>query len=332
MIYTHSLVLSSGQLVTFGQFIFVALEGLRHHVEFVPYPRLKPTVVPLSRWILLVAIFFLVSVLNNLALAYRISMPLHIIFRSGGLFANMVLGAIILKKRYPMGQIMGVGLVTLGVVWATLDNAAPSSAENSDDGDFLIGITLLVVAMVLSACMGLLQEVTYKKYGKQWREGLFYTHFFALPFFLLFWNDMAEQVAIYNASPAAPLATVFEQVPVLGTAINNLLPRFIHSTLDTIHVPKLWAFLALNILTQFVCISGVNRMTAIASSLTLNLVLNLRKFTSLLISIFYFENDFGFGAKVGTGLVIVGTAVYTRGGIRSTVPPKVKAKGKSNSD
>ena len=23
--------------------------------------------------------------------------------------------------------------------------------------------------------MGLMQEVTYKKYGKQWREGLFYT-------------------------------------------------------------------------------------------------------------------------------------------------------------
>lgn len=29
--------------------------------------------------------------------------------------------------------------------------------------------------MVLSAGMGLYQEVTYKKYGKQWREGLFYT-------------------------------------------------------------------------------------------------------------------------------------------------------------
>lgn len=75
-------------------------------------------------------------------------------------------------------------------------------------------------------------------------------HFFALPFFLLFWNDMAEQVAIYNASPAAPLAIVFEQVPVLGTAINSLLPRFIQSTLNTIYVPKLWAFLALNIMTQ----------------------------------------------------------------------------------
>lgn len=41
--------------------------------------------------------------------------------------------------------------------------------------EFMIGITLLVIAMVLSAGLGLLQEVTYRKYGKQWREGLFYT-------------------------------------------------------------------------------------------------------------------------------------------------------------
>lgn len=32
-----------------------------------------------------------------------------------------------------------------------------------------------MIAMVLSAGMGLFQEVTYKKYGKQWKEGLFYT-------------------------------------------------------------------------------------------------------------------------------------------------------------
>lgn len=39
----------------------------------------------------------------------------------------------------------------------------------------MTGIAILVVAMILSALMGLLQELTYKKYGKQWREGLFYT-------------------------------------------------------------------------------------------------------------------------------------------------------------
>ncbi|KAI9495005.1 UAA transporter [Zychaea mexicana] len=314
------------QLVTFGQFAFVALEGLRHHLEWSRYgPRLKPTVVPLSRWLLLVSIFFVVSVLNNLALGYRISMPLHIIFRSGGLFANMVMGAVILGKRYPKGQVIGVGLVTMGVVWATLDNANPSAKggeDQADTGEFLIGITILVIGMILSAGMGLIQEVTYKKYGKQWREGLFYTHFLALPMFVFFYKDLMENVAVYNASPAAPLPVVFKQVPVLGQILSTLLPEPIRSVLDTIVVPKLWAFLALNVLTQYVCIAGVNRMTAAASSLTLNLVLNLRKFTSLLISIFYFDNDFGVGAQMGTGLVILGTIVYTHAGITSSRKPK----------
>ncbi|KAG2226254.1 hypothetical protein INT45_005926 [Circinella minor] len=312
----------SGQLVTFAQFLFVALEGLRNQVEWGSYgPRLKPTKVPLSRWVVLVTLFFIVSVLNNLALGYRISMPLHIIFRSGGLFANMVLGTIILGKRYPTGQVVGVGLVTMGVVWATLDNAnmpVKGAEDQADTGEFLIGITILVIAMILSACMGLLQEVTYKKYGKQWREGLFYTHFLALPFFALFYTDLMESAAVYSASPAAPLPVVFEQVPVLGHILSTLLPGPIRSLLDTIIVPKLWAFLILNMLTQYVCIAGVNRMTAVASSLTLNLILNLRKFTSLLISILYFNNDFGVGAQMGTGLVILGTIVYTHAGILSS--------------
>ena len=69
---------------------------------------------------------------------------------------------------------------------------------------------------------------------------------------------------------------------------------------------------------RYVCIAGVNRMTAAASSLTLNLILNLRKFTSLLVSILYFNNDFGVGAQIGTGLVILGTIVYTHAGILSS--------------
>ncbi|KAG0191928.1 golgi uridine diphosphate-N- acetylglucosamine transporter [Apophysomyces sp. BC1034] len=314
----------SGQLVTFGQFAFVALEGLRHHVEWGRFgPRLKPTVVPLSRWFLLVLLFFVVSVLNNLALGYHISVPLHIIFRSGGLIVNMIMGAVIMGKRYSVGQVSGVLLVTLGVILATLGDASTSNAV-SDEGsasEFFTGISILVVAMILSAGMGLFQEVTYREYGKQWREGLFYTHFLALPFFLIFYKDLVAQVSTYNASPPSPLPVILEQIPMIGHLSTVAMPSQIRTILNDIQVPKLWAFLVFNMLTQYVCIAGVNRMTAVATSLTLNLVLNLRKFTSLLISIVYFENEFGTTAMAGTGLVILGTAVYSSGG-----PQKVKSK------
>ncbi|KAG0738775.1 hypothetical protein G6F57_007064 [Rhizopus arrhizus] len=262
----------SGQLITLGQFIFVAVEGLRHQLTWG---------------------------------------------KSGGLIVNMIMGAIILGKRYSVGQIVGVVLVTAGVIWATLDNASNTTESNSGStADFIIGITLLIIAMVLSAGMGLFQEVTYKKYGKQWREGLFYTHFLALPFFLLFSNNLIGQIHEYNKSPLMPVSKVLEQIPVLGSAA-SLIPTALMSILHTIEIRKLWAYLIMNVVTQYGCIAGVNRMTSVSTSLTLNLVLNLRKFTSLIISIIYFENDFGFGAKMGTVFVFFGTLIYTRAGIRS---------------
>ncbi|CAO3652140.1 unnamed protein product [Mucor hiemalis] len=308
----------SGQLITFGQFAFVALEGLRHHITWGKYgPKLKPTVVPLLNWFFLVTVFFIVSLLNNLALGYNISVPLHIIFRSGGLIVNMILGALILKKRYSLDQVIGVILVTAGVIWATLDSASAHTSSNPEmTTEFFTGIFLLVIAMILSAGMGLFQEVTYKKYGKQWREGLFYTHFLALPFFLFFQKDLSTQVVAYNKSPLLPVSVVLEQIPVLGSAA-ALIPESIMALFGHYQVRKLWAYLFLNVITQYVCIAGVNRMTSVATSLTLNLVLNLRKFTSLIFSIIYFDNDFGFGAKMGSALVFFGTLIYSRAGMKS---------------
>jgi solute carrier family 35 (UDP-xylose/UDP-N-acetylglucosamine transporter), member B4 len=102
--------MATGQLITLGQFIFVAFEGLFHHVQWPSasgcwwwptfLPSLKPRAVPIQRWFILVVVFYIVSALNNIALGYNISMPLHIIFRSGGLIVNMFLGWLLLSKRY----------------------------------------------------------------------------------------------------------------------------------------------------------------------------------------------------------------------------------------
>jgi UDP-xylose/UDP-N-acetylglucosamine transporter B4 len=116
------------------------------------------------------------------------------------------------------------------------------------------------------------------------------------------------------------IPSIMDQVPLMGY-INQLLPGSVLTLLHTIEIRKLWAFLLMNVLTQFVCIAGVNRMTSVATSLTLNLVLNLRKFASLMFSIVYFQNDFGFGAKMGSILVFLGTLIYTRAGIKGNSRP-----------
>ena len=68
----------------------------------------------------MVAMFFLVSVANNYALNFNISLPLHMIFRAGSLLANMILGIIILKKRYTTMKYVSVLMISVGICVCTM--------------------------------------------------------------------------------------------------------------------------------------------------------------------------------------------------------------------
>ena len=61
--------------------------------------RLKPRNIPLTRYAIQVTLFFLINLLNNAAFAYNVPMAVHIIFRSGGLVVNMLLGRLLYGRR-----------------------------------------------------------------------------------------------------------------------------------------------------------------------------------------------------------------------------------------
>ena len=100
-----------GHLLTFFQFLVVAIHGLPKHLivtrwRGIPIPTLKPRRVPLSAYVVQVVLFCLLSILNNRAFSYLVPMPVHIIFRSGGLAVSMLMGRIFLGRR-------------LAVLWAS---------------------------------------------------------------------------------------------------------------------------------------------------------------------------------------------------------------------
>lgn len=68
------------------------------------------------------------------------------------------------------------------------------------------------------------------------------------------------------------------------------------------------------------CVSSVFTLTTECTSLTVTLILTLRKFYSLLFSIFYFSNPFTLYHWIGTVLVFVGTIIFTE-----VVPKVVKS-------
>ncbi|KAJ2008589.1 golgi uridine diphosphate-N- acetylglucosamine transporter [Coemansia thaxteri] len=274
----------------------------------------------------MVGLYFCVSVVNNLALGFKISIPLHIVFRSGGLIANMMCGYFVANKRYPVKQVVAVVMVSAGVVIATLASVSGNETDISDKvvygvHESVIGIALLTIGVALAAMLGLYQEATYRIFGKHWKEGLFYNHALALPMFLLFRSDIASQARALSQSRPVSL----DALPWIGP--------WLGSCLRVATVPSLWISLGANVLSQLVCVSGVHRMTSMSSSLTLNVVLNLRKLVSLVISVLLFKNPLTPGTLLGCILVFLGTFAYSQTSPRqSTDTPLLAAAAAELSD
>lgn len=100
-------------------------------------------------------------------------MAVHIIFRSGGLIITMILGCIVVGKRYTPTQILSVLIVTLGVAFTTLSasgNATQSHATvttaKTNLYTYATGIAILILALLLSGFLGLVQDWTNAKYGR----------------------------------------------------------------------------------------------------------------------------------------------------------------------
>lgn len=334
---------NAGVLITFFQFLIVSLYGLPKQFTFndppefkhaangpngtvsaptTPrrrwIPRLKNRKVPLLPYFIQVALFFVLSTLNNAAFAYHIPMTVHIVFRSGGMIINMILGWMFTKKRYTVRQVVSVVVVTAGIITTTLSASKPKShtAEvpgTSNTSLYAMGISILGLALVLSGFLGLIQDWVYARYiapaeaeaasdptGQSlWQEHMFYLHSLALPLFYLSKDNISMELTRMSSSPP-----VFLSLPQSGP-----LAPYESGPI----VPSIFVYLFLNTCTQLVCVVGVNRLTGRVSSLTVTLILTVRKAISLLLSVAVYGGQGNTEMWVGAGLVFIGTIGYSTG-------------------
>ncbi|KAG5675045.1 hypothetical protein PVAND_004984 [Polypedilum vanderplanki] len=291
----------AGHLVTFTQFLFVACHGLFATSKFFAVKR----IISLKDYITLVTMFFISTICNNYAFNFNIPMPLLMIFRSGSLMANMIMGIIILNKSYDALKYISVILITIGICICTIVSGMnlnlkdeKKTNENNYGYSVLfwwsIGILLMTISLFVSALMGLYQETLYKKNGKHPDEALFYTHLLPLPFFIPLARNIFQHTEIaFQSEP------IF--IPILELAI-----------------PCQVLYLIANMITQYICIRSVYVLTTECTSLTVTLVVTLRKFASLIFSIFYFNNPFTSAHWIGTIFVFIGTVIFVE------IIPKMK--------
>jgi len=153
------------------------------------------------------------------------------------------------------------------------------------------------------------------------RESMFYCHFIGLPFFTFLLPDLISHVSLWNQHDKISTLSLFfsfnsknpnlypgSQIASLNS--NNNLDLSSTKYVDS-EISVMWFYLLLNSITQYVCVRGVFMLLSSGTALTTTLVLTLRKFVSLIISVFYFGNVFTSGHWLGTILVFGGTLLYS---------------------
>ncbi|NXQ32039.1 S35B4 protein, partial [Alaudala cheleensis] len=177
---------------------------------------------------------------------------------------------------------------------------ASDSSLNQEDGPqaflwWLLGIAALTFALLMSARMGIFQETLYQKFGKHSKEALFY-------------NRPVPTQQIPGGNPPRPHQASHLPAPPHSQRESplSISPRR-RKTLGVLPCP----LLPLAAAPRYVCIRGVFILTTECTSLTVTLVVTLRKFVSLIFSILYFQNPFTAWHWLGTAFVFVGTLMYT---------------------
>ena len=251
---------------------------------------------------------------------------------------------------------LGVMLTTLS---ASKPRPKPTNSFNPDNSLFdphytrtyLTGIGILTLALVLSGLLGIAQDWTYTKYGRSaqaatlnglktetqtksgkseapiapWQESMFYLHFLSLPMFIFSRDDLLTQVSALNSGPVIQLALPEPLQAAATSFAPSLLLQGKNSSVVhppfTISIPSPWIPLLLNTLTQLVCVSGVHRLTSRVSSLTVTLILVVRKAVSLIISVLLFGDGLNAQSKWmmwgGAVSVFIGTMLYSAASVGS---------------
>ncbi|KAJ4363735.1 Dolichyl-phosphate-mannose--protein mannosyltransferase 4 [Ascochyta clinopodiicola] len=224
-------------------------------------------------------------------------------------------------KKYTPLQIFSVAILTLGVMvsaWADASSKVPNlqpartpfnrtnrtkgktQAANVDPtkASFEAGLLVLLVAQLLSAYMGAYVEDIYRDHGKDWKANLFYSHLLSIPMFAGFAPVLTAQFTRLQSSHS------FRVPANIAATLPPALIKLLASTSQ--HV----IYLTANAITQLLCITGVNILSANTSAVTVTIVLNIRKLVSFLLSIWLFGNQMGGLMKVGAAMVFGAGALY----------------------
>jgi len=219
-------------------------------------------------------------------------------------------------------QIVSVIMVSLGVLAttysATISNELSNTSIRGSTAQYVAGIGILTLALVLSAAMGIAQDNLYQQYGRgHWEEALLHIHIMSLPMFALTTSNLTWEYALLKRQTTLLYLSVPCLVPYSSMVFAAGLSTCVMA-IPTFIIP-----LSVTAVTQSVCVIGVHKLTSHVDSLMVSLVLAIRKALSLCLSVVILNRQSGNSSMwAGSGLVLGGIVLYSL----STKPAEVKEK------
>ena len=287
-----------GDLISLFEYVFGFCLSLPWCFSKRPF-RVEPRRHAVVALLALSYVFF-----SNVALSSKIPTSIYVVLKNGTLLANLVVGTIVLRKRYSLAQYAAVALVTLGLASTALraktnDHDDHRQRGNKDD-DYLLGIVCLVVALLSRAGGSALQEryMHLAKGDVSTAEMIFMRTAMGLPFFLARSNNVRSHLQKWLSDPAFSSSQ--------------------------------WLLLFTNLLFDYLCKIIITTIIQRRGALHASLVLSFQKFLAFTVSVVFVNPTLRNSKAVWAGslAVLIGTLAYSAASTCPLVHPTTTKKDK----
>jgi len=247
--------------------------------------------MPIKAHVALTIISFIQAYMNNACYSYGITVPFHTLLKTSSMTMNIITGMLFFGVSINGWATIAMGAVSAGITIVSYMQTVTNTkieeiiiiGKGETIGRTTQGIILVIVAQIIAAMMGHLQESLYKKYKPGWKENMFFSHSISCIFLIsVSYKEIPEQItwAIENTKkiggmPAIPIIII---IYCIATTIGQ---------------------------------RGIYQILEESTAIVLVMVLTIRKFLTIMISIYQFKHPFTTYHWIGTMLVFSGSILYS---------------------
>lgn len=181
--------------------------------------------------------------------------------------------------------------MTLGIVLTVFANTKKKKAHDSEDlievnpGDLFVSVSMMLCAMLLRSLGNVVQQRTYKMYGKHVTEVMFYQH-------ALVCQQQSHRAHSSHSSYEKTLKyekTTTQGLPFLlwsgGVSLRNQMWQWTEmSHAGNALIPRLYVLLFCVMVLNFCVTKACAQVVGLSNAIMLNLVLTVQRFLSIVFS------------------------------------------------